>query len=86
MPKTANSEVLDLLEQKVKNMLEVKRLKASDRMLLEIQQLFVLYLREDHRKVATMWATFQPMAWVMGIAFATLIGLFVSGKFQIFLK
>ena len=83
---TANIEVLDLLEHKVNTALANKRIKAADKTLLEMQQLFILYLREDHKKVIAMWAVFRPMAWTMGIAAATLITLFVSGKVQILIK
>lgn len=81
-----SGEVLELLEAKIQTLLSGRRLKASDRTLLEIQQLFVLYLREDHNKVATMWTVFKPMAWVTSVALVTLISLVAAGKIEIILR
>ena len=81
-----NGEILDELKRRIDEALENKRLKKNDRMMLEIQQLFVIYIMNDHPKVIRMWNTYIPMVWVFSIAAATFIGLMVSGRVSIVLR
>lgn len=76
------SEVLDVLSEKIEARLK-KRLPPTSREQTEILQLFLIYLKQDHRKVETMWAAYRPMAWVMGIAATTVIALLFSGRVQL---
>ena len=81
-----NGEILETLGEKIEGLLRAKRLSQTSRAQLEIQQLFLIYLRQDHSKVATMWSVFRPMAWAMSIAAAAIIGLLVSGRVQILIR
>lgn len=47
----ANGEVLDTLEEKITLALQSSQLRKADRTMLEIQQLFVIYLKSDHKKI-----------------------------------
>lgn len=81
-----NGEILDILKSRIESELGRKRLSATNKTQLEILQLFVTYLEEDHARVATMWATFKPMAWAMSIAAVTFIGMLVSGRVEFIIK
>lgn len=81
-----NGEVLDLLRKKIDAALQNNSLSKTDRTLLEIQQLFVVYLSFDHAKVMTMWAVFRPFAWGAGIFAAALITMAASGRISIIVK
>ena len=76
------SEVLEVLSDRIEARLK-KRLSPSAKEQTEILQLFLIYLSQDHKKVETMWAVFRPMAWVMGIAAATVVTLLFSGRVQL---
>jgi hypothetical protein len=82
---TDNGQVLSLLEKKITDRLAQKRLPKGRREDLEIQQLFVLYLREDHRKVNIMWSYFQPLAWAGAIIVTALITMAATGKISMVL-
>ena len=82
----ANGDILDQLGEKIETLLANKKIKGTDRTHLEIQQLFLVYLKDDHKKVTTMWAVYKPMAWGISIAAATFIGLLASGRITILLK
>lgn len=81
-----NGEILEILQSRIEGELKKKRISATNKAQLEILQLFVTYLEEDHRKVATMWATFKPMAWGVSVAMVTFIGMLVSGRVQFIIK
>ena len=81
-----NGEILQILQSRIESELGKKRLSATNKAQLEILQLFVTYLEEDHQKVTTMWATFRPMAWAFSIAAVTFIGMIVSGKVELIIK
>lgn len=81
-----NSDVLDLLEQKIEAGLKVKRLRASERLSLEVQQLFVLYMKDDHPKTQAMWQVFKPAIWLGSAIVLAFIGAVVSGRVEIIIK
>lgn len=85
MPST-NSDVLNLLEQKIEAGLKAKRLRASERLSLEVQQLFVLYMKDDHPKTQAMWQVFKPAMWVGSAFILTMIGLIASGRVEIIIR
>ncbi len=76
------SEVLESVEEEIKGLLGNKRLAAATRVQLKALQITLIYLREDHQKVATMWTWFRPMAWAMVIAAASIITLLFSGRVE----
>lgn len=82
----ANGEVLDQLGDNLENLLKNKRLSPTTRSQLEVQQLFLIYLRDDHKKVNIMWSVFKPMAWIMTIASASIIGFAATGHIIITLR
>ncbi len=62
----ANGDILDALEAKIANGLKNKRLTDKERTQLEIQQLLVIFLKEDHAtlkemrpQVDQMWKSHQ---------------------------
>ena len=81
-----NGDILDILKERISSELNKKRISSANKTQLEVLQLFVTYLEDDHAKVATMWTVFKPMAWGMSIASVTFIGMLVSGKIQILIK
>lgn len=80
------SDVLDLLEQKIEAGLKVKRLRASERLSLEVQQLFVLYMKDDHPKTQAMWQVFRPVMWLGSALIVALIGVVMSGRVEIIIR
>lgn len=78
-----NGEVLDLLKEKIGAALKVERISHSDRAMLEIMQLFVIYMVDDHPKTQAMWQVFRPAMWVGSAAIISLIGVVVSGRVSI---
>lgn len=82
----ANSDVLDLLEKKIEEGLKAKRLSKSERLSLEVQQLFVLYMKDDHPKTQTMWQVFKPAAWLLLVFLTSFIGLIAMGKVEVFIR
>lgn len=78
-----NGEVLDLLKEKIGAALKVKRISRSDKAMLEIMQLFVIYMVDDHPKTQAMWQVFRPAMWVGSAAIISLIGVVVSGRVSI---
>lgn len=50
----SNGEILDALEKKINLALQNKRLTEKERTLLDIVQLFVLFLQDDHKKMAAI--------------------------------
>lgn len=82
----SNGEILTLLEKKIEDGLKTKRLSKSERLSLEVQQLFVLYMKDDHPKTQTMWQVFRPAAWIGSAALLSLIGLIVSGRVEIIIR
>lgn len=83
---TQNGEMLDTLYGKITDHLKKKKLAESERVQYEFMEVLVIYLRADHSKVRKMWNTYVPVAWVMGIAAATFIGLLVSGRVSVVIK
>lgn len=83
MPEYQNGEILDTLGEKIEGLLKQKRLSATTKAHLEIEQMLLIYLKNDHQKVTTMWAYFRPMAWVMSIAAGVIITLLFSGRVQV---
>lgn len=81
-----NSDVLDLLEQKIEAGLKAKRLRSSERLSLEVQQLFVLYMKDDHPKTQAMWQVFKPAVWLGSAIVLSLIGVIASGRVEIIIK
>lgn len=81
-----SGEVLNLLEEKITMALKAKRLRASERTLLEIQQLFVIYMQDDHPKTQAMWQVFRPAVWVGSAFIISFIGLIASGRVEIIIK
>lgn len=81
-----NSDVLDLLEQKIEAGLKAKRLRPSERLSLEVQQLFVLYMKDDHPKTQAMWQVFKPVVWLGSAIVLALIGVVMSGRVEIIIK
>ena len=79
-------EVLDVLQGRIEIELKRKRISASSKAQFEILQLFVIYLQDDHKKVSAMWSTYKPMAWVIGIFFATFIGMVASGRVSLIIR
>lgn len=77
---TQNGEILDKLDARISKKLE-KKLTPMERDHYEILEIFVTYLRSDHVKVVRMWNTYVPMAWVMGAAALTAIGIIVKMAF-----
>lgn len=82
----ANGEVLTLLQEKIVTALQRKRINASDRAMLEIMQLFVIYMVDDHPKTQMMWQVFRPAIWAGSIFLISFIGMIASGRVQIFIK
>ena len=83
---TDNGEVLEMLEKKIANRLENPKLRKCDRENLEIQQLFCLYLKNDHTKIRIMWTYFQPLAWAGGIIVTAILTMAATGRFEIILR
>ena len=81
-----NGDILDILKDRISTELGKKRISSANKTQLEVLQLFVTYLEDDHTKVAAMWSVFKPMAWGMSIASVTFIGMLVSGKVEILIK
>ncbi len=81
-----NGEILEILKNRINSELGRKRISATNKTQLEVLQLFVTYLEDDHAKVSTMWSVFRPMAWGMSVAAVTAIGMIVSGKVEIIIK
>ena len=78
-----NGEILSELGKRIDAVLKRKNLSEVDKTMLEVQQLILVYLKEDHPKVTTMWAWFKPMTFVL-IAFTTaFVGALVTGKVSI---
>lgn len=50
-----NGDILDILENKIEAVLKDQNLRKTDRTLLEIQQLFVTYLKSDHKKIEEIY-------------------------------
>jgi len=50
----ANGEILDALEVKIKEALSQKKLTQKERMNLEINQMFVIFLKSDRDKVMAL--------------------------------
>lgn len=82
----ANGEVLNLLQKKIEDGLRVKRLSKSERLSLEVQQLFVLYMLDDHPKTQTMWQVFKPAMWTASIFLVSFIGLIATGRVEIIIR
>lgn len=82
----SNGEILDLLQKKIEDGLKVKRISRTERLSLEVQQLFVLYMQDDHPKTQAMWRVFQPALWAAGVILTSFIGLAVSGKIEIIIR
>lgn len=71
----ANGDVLDKLQEKLEKLLNKKKLPPSDRAVIEVMQLLVIFLSDDHEKVAEIYPTFKILRWA-GIVLASLnIGL-----------
>jgi len=51
----ANGAVLETLGTKIEIALKDPKLRKTDRAILEIQQLFILYLKSDHEKLADIY-------------------------------
>lgn len=81
-----NSDVLDLLEQKIEAGLKAKRLRSSERLSLEVQQLFVLYMKDDHPKTQAMWQVFRPAMWLGSAIILAVIGIIASGRVEIIIR
>lgn len=81
-----NGDVLSLLEKKIEEGLKQKRLSKSERLSLEVQQLFVLYMKDDHPKTQTMWQVFRPAVWVGSAFILSIIGLVAAGRVEILIK
>lgn len=81
-----NGEVLTLLEKKIEEGLKAKRLSKSERLSLEVQQLFVLYMKDDHPKTQTMWQVFKPAMWAGVVFFTSFIGLIATGRVEIIIR
>lgn len=80
------SDVLDLLEQKIEAGLKTKRLRQNERLSLEVQQLFVLYIKDDHPKTQAMWQVFRPVMWLGSALILALIGVVMSGRVEIIIR
>ncbi len=81
-----NTEILDQIEGKIENLLKNKRINPTTRAVLEIEQLLVAYLQNDHPKVQTMWRTYRPAIWAAGIVAAAFLTLLASGRVSIIIK
>ncbi len=81
-----NSDVLDLLEQKIESGLKAKRLRSSELLSLEVQQLFVLYMKDDHPKTQAMWQVFRPAMWLGSAIILAVIGIIASGRVEIIIR
>jgi len=51
----ANGEILKTLKDKIALALDDTRLRKADRVILEIQQLFIIYLQNDHEKIEKIY-------------------------------
>lgn len=79
-------EILNQLKERIDTDLNKKRLSQSNRAQLEMMQLFVIYLQNDHPKVMTMWGVFRPMAWITLTFLTAIIGLIVAGRLEIIVR
>ena len=82
----ATGDVLTLLEKKIEDGLKAKRLSKSERLSLEVQQLFVLYMKDDHPKTQTMWQVFKPAIWLAIVFLTSFVGLIASGRVEIIIR
>jgi hypothetical protein len=69
--RTVESALLDQYNKSIEAMLASPKLSKNDRMILETQRLFVMFMRayqEDRGKVNIMWRTYQigyRLLWVL---------------------
>lgn len=86
MTDSSDGEILAQIRKKVDILLTNKRLSPTTRAMLEIEQLLVAYLENDHPKVQAMWATYKPAVWAAGIMAAALLTLLATGRVSIIIK
>lgn len=82
----SNGEILTTLQERIKTAKSKKRLPQSDAVMLDVMELLVIYIQDDHAKVAIMWQVFRPMAWAMGIFISAVIAGAATGKIEIFIR
>jgi hypothetical protein len=81
-----NGEALQLTKEKIDQALKTKRMPNTERLQLEVLQLIVFYLMNDHPRVMVMWRTYKPAVAAAGIVAATLLTLLASGKLTIMFR
>ena len=80
---TQNGEILEQLQDKIVEALKHKTLSRENRTHYEIEQMFVVYLKADHSKVAAMWAWFKPAAFLLVVFLTSLVGAIATGRINI---
>lgn len=76
-------DVINSLSARIKTALSKKRLSADNKLILEVLELVLIYMANDHPKTELMYSVFKPMAWVIITATTIIIGLIVTGKVNI---
>lgn len=82
----SHGEILNTLQERIVTAKKKKRLPQTDAVMLDVMELLVIYIQEDHAKVSTMWSVFRPMAWAMGIFITAVIAGAASGKIEIIIR
>ncbi len=80
-----SDEILKATLNKLGDALKKKNLNTTDRITLEVLQVIIIYMMDDHPKTQLMYNVFRPLSWIVAIATTSIIGLIVTGKVSIIL-
>lgn len=84
MPDTLiNGQLLAEAHDKLQLALSKKRLKAETRIVIEVMDLIVIFIAEDHPKTKAMYLTYRPMIWMLVVAGGAFITYLATGRVQI---
>lgn len=81
-----NGDILNKIDKKIEKTLEDKRLGKATRSALEVQSLFITFLKqsqEDHIKITKLWDERLITLWIVRLAGASVIGIALGHFFGI---
>jgi len=77
-----NGEIIETLQNRIRVELAKKRLSMRDRLILEVMELQLVYLHEDHVKVTSMWETYRPLQRWSTVVFTAILTAIIGFLFS----